>query len=316
MQARFTQSLRRFPSRLTGRRRKQRVPRRVDATQHVAFESLEAREMLTADPIAVADLAIVNRNSFVDIELRLNDSDADGDALTVLSAAGASNGTVATNGDGTVRYTPSADFTGTDSFTYTLSDGDAGTNNATATVTVNVVANGAGNSAPVVPDKSYTGQFADDVFMLMGSGLLAGDSDANGDAVSLVALNGNRSAINTQVTLLSGARVTVSANGPLEYHPETSATMIALPVGDSAVEAFTVTASDGNGGLTIVPVSITVNGVNDAPTATDDNFATGEDSLLTGGNLISDDNGNGIDSDPDTGDTLSVTRVNGSAANV
>ena len=67
-----------------------------------------------------------------------NDTDGDGDWLTVAAAGpvSAAGGAVADNGDGTFTYDPPADFTGADSFTYTAADGRHGF--ATATVTVEV----------------------------------------------------------------------------------------------------------------------------------------------------------------------------------
>ncbi|MEL6600506.1 MAG: cadherin-like domain-containing protein, partial [Pseudomonadota bacterium] len=67
--------------------------------------------------------------------LTANDTDADGDTLTVTSVSAAGNGTV-TLEDGNVTYIPELDFEGPDSFTYTVDDGYGGT--AEATVTVNV----------------------------------------------------------------------------------------------------------------------------------------------------------------------------------
>jgi hypothetical protein len=64
-----------------------------------------------------------------------NDSDPDNDALTVISHTDPSHGALALSADGTFTYTPAAGFTGTDSFTYTVSDG-VGTAVATATVEV------------------------------------------------------------------------------------------------------------------------------------------------------------------------------------
>ena len=71
----------------------------------------------------------------VAIDVLANDSDADGDALTVASVATAANGTTAIQSDGSVAYTPNAGFTGRDSFGYAVSDGVA---KSTATVTVTV----------------------------------------------------------------------------------------------------------------------------------------------------------------------------------
>jgi hypothetical protein len=60
----------------------------------------------------------------------------DGDTLAVASVTQGSDGTVTNNGTD-VTYTPNADFSGLDSFTYTVSDGNGGTDTATVSVTVN-----------------------------------------------------------------------------------------------------------------------------------------------------------------------------------
>ena len=65
-----------------------------------------------------------------------NDSDADGDALTVSLLSGPAHGTVSLNADGSFTYTPAVNYNGGDSFTYSVSDGNGGTATATVTLTV------------------------------------------------------------------------------------------------------------------------------------------------------------------------------------
>jgi VCBS repeat-containing protein len=65
-----------------------------------------------------------------------NDEDDNDDALTAALVAGPVNGTLTLNSDGSFTYTPNANFTGTDSFTYKASDGEADSNVATVTITV------------------------------------------------------------------------------------------------------------------------------------------------------------------------------------
>ncbi|TPG21257.1 tandem-95 repeat protein [Variovorax ginsengisoli] len=67
---------------------------------------------------------------------RVTGSDAEGDALTYAKGTDAAHGTVVVNGDGTYTYTPAANYSGTDQFTVTISDGKGGT--TTSSVTVNV----------------------------------------------------------------------------------------------------------------------------------------------------------------------------------
>ena len=89
-----------------------------------------------APPIAQADAATTTRNTTVVVPVLANDSDPDGDPLTITTVTQGTNGTVTNNGT-SVSYRPRSGFTGTDSFTYTVSDGDGGTATAIVTVTVN-----------------------------------------------------------------------------------------------------------------------------------------------------------------------------------
>jgi len=75
--------------------------------------------------------------------LRDNDSDLDGDTLSISGAAAAANGEVVNNLDGTVTYTPDISFNGSDSFTYSIVDGNGGS--ATASVNVTVIADSDGD---------------------------------------------------------------------------------------------------------------------------------------------------------------------------
>ena len=84
-------------------------------------------------PTANPDTVTANEDSSVTIAVLANDTDADGDTLTVGSAS-ASNGTVVVNSDGTITYTPNPDFSGSDSITYTVSDGQGGATTATVDV--------------------------------------------------------------------------------------------------------------------------------------------------------------------------------------
>ena len=73
-----------------------------------------------------------------------NDTDANGDTLTIASVTSGMGGTAVLNGNGTVTFTPAANFNGAASFSYTASDGAVSSNSATVTVNVAAV-----NDAPV-----------------------------------------------------------------------------------------------------------------------------------------------------------------------
>jgi len=84
------------------------------------------------DPVAVDDSVSTPEDAAVSIPVLSNDSDVDGDTLTTTAVtAQPSDGTATVNGDGTIQYTPDADFSGTDTFVYSIADGNSGTASAT-----------------------------------------------------------------------------------------------------------------------------------------------------------------------------------------
>ena len=85
-------------------------------------------------PVAVDDNATAVAGTPVIIPVLDNDSDADGDTLQVTAVTQGANGAVAINPDGTVTFTPGVGYTGSDTFDYTISDGNGGTDTATVTL--------------------------------------------------------------------------------------------------------------------------------------------------------------------------------------
>ena len=102
-------------------------------------------------PQANDDAVSTQEGRPVNIAVLANDSDPDGEPLTIQSVGQPANGGVANNGDGTLTYAPAAGFSGTDRFTYTIADPGGLTDTADVTVTVNP-------KCPPTP----TGSFADD----------------------------------------------------------------------------------------------------------------------------------------------------------
>lgn len=86
-------------------------------------------------PITNDDLISTNEGPSVTINVLSNDNDPDNDLLKITSVSNPANGTVVNNGTD-VLYTPDAGYHGTDSFTYIVSDGHGGIDNAEVTVTV------------------------------------------------------------------------------------------------------------------------------------------------------------------------------------
>ncbi|MDF0599064.1 Ig-like domain-containing protein, partial [Psychromarinibacter halotolerans] len=212
------------------------------------------------DPVATDDSYALNEDVFSGANVAggvlANDTDADGDPLTVSLVSGTSNGTLSLNPDGSFTYNPDADFNGTDSFTYLVDDGNGGADTATVTLTVNPV-----NDDPVATDDSYA--LNEDVFSgaNLAGGVLANDTDADGDPLT--------------VSLVSG-----TSNGTLNLNPDGSFTY--NPDADfNGTDSFTYLVDDGNGGTDTATVTLTVNPVDDAPVAVDDSFTTGFETALT-----------------------------------
>ncbi|HEX9638853.1 MAG TPA: S8 family serine peptidase, partial [Acidobacteriota bacterium] len=108
---------------------------RIDALAAV----MRALELANQAPLAADDSASTEADTPVLIDVLANDSDPDGDPLTVTGVTDPPNGSATNNGDGTVTYTPDPGFASPpdDSFEYTISDGRGGSASAAVTVTVN-----------------------------------------------------------------------------------------------------------------------------------------------------------------------------------
>jgi hypothetical protein len=77
-------------------------------------------------PVAVADSFIVNEDATTSLTPLANDSDVDGDSLTIVAAGVPDQGGTAVPGSTTIAYTPALNFVGTEVFTYTVADGHGG----------------------------------------------------------------------------------------------------------------------------------------------------------------------------------------------
>src|SRR5204862_1214162 len=117
------------------------------ATAHVSVTVTAVNDA----PVAADDSATTAEDTSVTIAVLGNDSDLDGDSLSVTAASGAAHGTTAVNADGMITYTPAANYDGADSFSYTIGDGHGGTAPAIVSVTITAV-----NDAPVAADDSAT----------------------------------------------------------------------------------------------------------------------------------------------------------------
>ena len=76
-------------------------------------------------PVAAADTAAGQTATPIIVGVLLNDTDPDGDPLSVVSATGGAHGTTTVNSGLTVTYKSANGFVGTDTFSYTIDDGTA-----------------------------------------------------------------------------------------------------------------------------------------------------------------------------------------------
>ncbi len=207
-------------------------------------------------------------------------TDADGDALTVTLASGPAHGVVSVNLDGSFTYIPAADYSGTDSFTYTVSDGRGGAALGTVDLTVTAV-----NDAPTANDDRYTTRVNLIVLTVpltvTTPGVLANDTDADRDP-------------------LTAQLLTSPANGLLSYNADGSFTYTAV-LNFAGSDSFTYRVFDGTVWSAPATVFITVSSPNQPPAAAADTFTTTEDTplVVAGPGLLTND------TDPN-GDTLYV----------
>jgi uncharacterized delta-60 repeat protein/uncharacterized repeat protein (TIGR01451 family) len=125
-------------------------------SNQVSFTSTEVTKAVTASvsmvtpapPIARDDYAMIQKNTGTRIFVLGNDSDPNGQALSLSAVGTAQHGSAVQDGN-TVLYTPDSDFTGLDEFTYSVSDGEF---TSDATVTVNVLDKVWHTYLPFTPD--------------------------------------------------------------------------------------------------------------------------------------------------------------------
>lgn len=145
--------------------------------------------------------------------------------------------------------------------------------------------------------------------------VLANDTDPDSDPLTVTAVNGESGAVGTPVPAAGGGLVTIGTDGTISFDP--NGEFEDLAPGETANVTVTYTVTDPDGATSDTTVTITVNGVNDDPTATDNTYVVSLDAAAgdIDGNVITDDTGAGVDSDPE-GDVLTIVAVGGNPANV
>ncbi|MEK7633717.1 MAG: Ig-like domain-containing protein [Patescibacteria group bacterium] len=234
-------------------------------------------------PSAVSDDFTTNEDTTYAIDpssLITNDTDVDGNTLTVSAVSNPLHGTVelenANPNGNNIIFTPEANYNGPASFDYTVTDGNL-TDTATVTITYNPI-----NDAPVAnPDSASVNE--DTILTIAKSTLLANDTDIESSSLNLTAVS---NPVNGSV-VIDGTNV--------KFTPTNNY---------SGSASFVYTISDGS--LTdTTTVTITVNPINDKPVAENDvGFETDEENTLE----IAPDELLDNDADVDE-DTISITDV-------
>ena len=168
-----------------------------------------------------------------------NDNDPDGDPLSVNPTPinGPSSGTLTLATDGGFTYAPNGGFAGIDSFVYEVSDGQGGTAQATVTLTVTPVG---GNSDPIAVNDSYNTPQDTTLTVPAATGVLANDSDPDGDPLSVNP---------TPVSGPSNGTLTLATDGGLTYVPNSGVT---------GPDSFVYEVTDGQGGSAQATVTLTI----------------------------------------------------------
>ena len=251
-------------------------------------------------PLAQDDLASTPINTPATIAVLANDSDVEGEALTVTGAslADPSQGSVTVNADGTLGFAPALNFTGTATITYTVRDASGASSTATVAVTVgnNHAPDGADVTRSLPEDGSYTLQAGDFGYT---------DADA-GQTLANVRIDSLPAA---GALLLNG--VPVTAGTVVSPAQLAAGALVFAPAADgngAPYASFGFSVQDSSGGFDTTPNTFRfdVTPVNDAPVAAVDTASTNEDTALTlaPATLLAND------SDVD-GDTLTIASVQG-----
>lgn len=218
---------------------------------------------LNQAPTASA-LASISTDEDLSVSGAVAATDANGDALTWAVSQGPAHGVLALNAaTGAYTFTPTANFTGADTFKVVVSDGNGGSVEQDVTVAIAAV-----NDAPTA---ETTVSLATEEDAAVSGSVAA--SDVDGDTLTWTLAQGPA----------HGALSINSATGAFTYTPNANY---------SGGDSFKVTVSDGNGGSAEQAVSVSVAPVNDAPVASgSQTIIVNEDQSISGAVTASDADG-------------------------
>ncbi|WP_370338064.1 Ig-like domain-containing protein [Parvularcula marina] len=227
------------------------------------------------DPGLSGTANVLDNDFDVDASDSITVAEFDGDPIPVGGSVTMTSGfgsQVTLFADGTFQYVPGSGFdslmpgeTQDDTFTYLITDGDT---TSTASITVTVSGE---DDAPVTLTDNFV-LFEDDgslfTFSSGSANVLDNDSDPEGGSLTVTELNGNPTFSGMAgATSADGADIFITSSGVVDYL--IPASYQSLDDGESMMDSFTYTVSDGNTSV-VETVNIIVNGSNDAPIAADD----------------------------------------------
>ncbi len=219
------------------------------------------------------------------LDVIANDSIAPdaGETLKITAVSAGDQGGTITIGptEDHLLYTPAADFFGTETFIYTIDDGNGGTDTATVTMTVTPF-----NDPPVARDDAYT--VDEDSTGNLFDVLL--NDDTAGDTSETLSL--------TQVFAPNQGGSATLDNGQVSYTPASDF------FGEERIE---YEISDGNGGTARGTIVVTVNNINDPPVAADDQLTVVKGAPNQELDLLANDSSN-----PDPDEQLQITSLGAS----
>lgn len=229
-----------------------------DATTPACAEPVQVK--ITVSPVndaptAKDDSATTPGDVPKNIDVLANDTDAEGDTLTIQEFTQGSGGTVEKNPDRTLRYIPDDTFTGDDAFTYTVADGNGGTSKATVTVNVTPAV----NDPPQSKDDTYTTKEDNDL-TISAPGVLQNDTDPENDPLTAVEVEGP-----------TNGTLTLVKDGSFTYKPDKDY---------NGTDTFTYKATDGQDPGNTSTAKINVDAVNDQPLANPDSSTTQRDNAV------------------------------------
>lgn len=186
-------------------------------------------------PTAVTEAVTVAPSAATTINVRANDTDPDGDTLTITTVSTPTKGTAVIS-NGNIVYTANANTTGSDSFYYTVVDGYGGSSTVTDTITINRPPVAVADSAAASPSVAVT------------VNVRANDTDPDGDTLTVAG-----------TTTPTKGTATVSSNNVI----------YTANAGTTGSDSFTYTISDGKGGSASATISVTISS-NQPPVAQND----------------------------------------------